>query len=195
MTDMVPIREVASWRSYVNIAATSGRSLGGPIGGYLIDTIGWRWFVTHPSILRTYAKHNRSFLGQCPPTLLAAFLVAWKLKPTYISECPEQSQLSKLRRIDFLGAILLSLSIICGLLVLELGGKRIPFTHPTILSLLAASLVTGHLFLLVEGFVAKEPIFPLRLMLNRDVVASYINLGFQTGAQMAVRSSSLTKEQ
>jgi len=42
---MVPIREVASWRSYVNIAATSGRSLGGPIGGYLTDTVGWRWYV------------------------------------------------------------------------------------------------------------------------------------------------------
>lgn len=45
--DMVPIREVASWRSYVNIAATTGRSLGGPIGGYLIDTIGWRWFASY----------------------------------------------------------------------------------------------------------------------------------------------------
>jgi predicted MFS family arabinose efflux permease len=41
--DMMPIREVASWRGYVNIAATSGRSLGGPIGGFLTDTIGWRW--------------------------------------------------------------------------------------------------------------------------------------------------------
>lgn len=61
-----------------------------------------------------------------------------------------------------------------------------PFSHPTILSLLGASLITGNFFLLVEAFWAKEPIFPLRLMLNRDVVASYINLGFQTGAQMAV---------
>jgi predicted MFS family arabinose efflux permease len=41
---MVPLREVASWRSYVNIAATTGRSLGGPLGGYLTDTIGWRWY-------------------------------------------------------------------------------------------------------------------------------------------------------
>jgi hypothetical protein len=55
-SDMVPIREVASWRSYVNIAATSGRSLGGPIGGYLIDTIGWRWFVTHPSSFSSALK-------------------------------------------------------------------------------------------------------------------------------------------
>lgn len=171
IADMVPIREVASWRSYVNIAATTGRSLGGPIGGYLIDTIGWRW----------------SFLGQAPPTILAAVLVAWKLQPSYCQEDSKgQSQWSKLRRIDFLGATLLSVSIVCGLLVLELGGKRMPFTHPTILSLLGSSLVTGNLFLLVEAFWAKEPIFPLRLMLNRDVVASYINLGFQTGAQMAM---------
>jgi len=41
--DLVPLREVASLRSYVNIAATTGRSLGGPIGGWLADTIGWRW--------------------------------------------------------------------------------------------------------------------------------------------------------
>lgn len=43
LQDMVPIREVAKWRSYVNIAAKTGRFLGGPIGGFLIDTIGWRW--------------------------------------------------------------------------------------------------------------------------------------------------------
>jgi MFS family permease len=42
-TDLVPLREVASLRSYVNVAATTGRSLGGPIGGALADTIGWRW--------------------------------------------------------------------------------------------------------------------------------------------------------
>jgi hypothetical protein len=60
------------------------------------------------------------------------------------------------------------------------------WTHPTILWLLGASLVSGHLFLLVEAFWAKEPIIPLRLLRNRDVITSYINLGFQSGAQIAV---------
>lgn len=41
--DLVPIKEVALWRSYVNIAATIGRSLGGPLGGLMADAIGWRW--------------------------------------------------------------------------------------------------------------------------------------------------------
>jgi MFS family permease len=43
ITDIVPRRDVATWRSYVNIAMTLGRSLGGPVGGWLSDTIGWRW--------------------------------------------------------------------------------------------------------------------------------------------------------
>ena len=43
--DMMPLRQVAAWRSYVNVAATTGRSLGGPMGGFLADKIGWRWFV------------------------------------------------------------------------------------------------------------------------------------------------------
>ena len=41
--DLVPLREVASWRACVNVVATIGRSLGGPLGGWLADTIGWRW--------------------------------------------------------------------------------------------------------------------------------------------------------
>lgn len=45
IADMVPIREVATYRSYVNIVQTVGRSCGGPIGGWLAQSIGWRWFV------------------------------------------------------------------------------------------------------------------------------------------------------
>lgn len=41
--DIVPRRDVASWRAYVNISMTLGRSAGGPLGGWLTDTIGWRW--------------------------------------------------------------------------------------------------------------------------------------------------------
>lgn len=43
ITDLIPLRDVAQWRSYVNIVATTGRSLGGPLGGWLADVVGWRW--------------------------------------------------------------------------------------------------------------------------------------------------------
>ncbi|KAN0099992.1 MFS general substrate transporter [Hyaloscypha variabilis] len=170
IADLVPLRDVAVWRSYANIAATTGRSLGGPIGGYLTDEIGWRW----------------SFLGQCPPTILALALVAWKLKIPSLATASTQSALSKLRRVDFLGAIFLSVSIVCGLLVLGLGGQRIPWTDPKILLLLGSSVMALNIFVLIEAVWAKEPIFPLRLLLNRDVITSYVNLAFQTGAQGAM---------
>ncbi|KAF7874623.1 uncharacterized protein EAF02_008600 [Botrytis sinoallii] len=143
---------------------------GGPIGGFLTDTIGWRW----------------SFLAQCPPTILALMLVIWKLDITPQQICGRQSHFSKLSRIDFLGSIFLSVSIVCGLMVLDLGGHRMPWTDLKLLSLLGISIAAGILFFLVEGFWAKEPIFPLRLLRNRDVLTSYVNLGFQSGAQMAI---------
>lgn len=42
VTDLLPVREVATWRSYVNVVAVSGRCIGGPLGGWLADIIGWR---------------------------------------------------------------------------------------------------------------------------------------------------------
>lgn len=41
--DLVPPREVAIYRSYENVVNCIGRSVGAPIGGLLLDTIGWRW--------------------------------------------------------------------------------------------------------------------------------------------------------
>ena len=44
--DMAPLSQVAVLRSYVNVAAVIGRSVGGPVGGVLFDRIGWRWYVS-----------------------------------------------------------------------------------------------------------------------------------------------------
>jgi hypothetical protein len=39
ITDLVPLRDVASWRSYVNVVATTGRMVGAPVGGWLADLV------------------------------------------------------------------------------------------------------------------------------------------------------------
>lgn len=46
LTDLVPLHKVAVYRSYVNLVQTVGRSCGAVIGGYIAQTIGWRWYVT-----------------------------------------------------------------------------------------------------------------------------------------------------
>ena len=42
ITDLVPLSEVATLWSYVNVLQTTGRSCGGFIGGLLTQTLGWR---------------------------------------------------------------------------------------------------------------------------------------------------------
>jgi predicted MFS family arabinose efflux permease len=176
ITDLVPMREVARWRSYVNVASTTGRSLGGPLGGWLTDTIGWRW----------------SFFGQCPLILLAALLVAHKLPHIEIDAGAKSTEdvtntKSKFARIDFLGAALLSTSILGFLLFLQ-------FIDPSSsswqflaipLSLLVLSLLILALFVYVES-VTSEPIFPLSLLGKRDVWVSYVVMASQTAAQVGL---------
>ncbi len=45
LTDLVPLHKVAVYRSYVNLVQTVGRSCGAIFGGYIAQTIGWRWYV------------------------------------------------------------------------------------------------------------------------------------------------------
>ena len=54
-TDMAPLSQVAVLRSYVNVAAVIGRSVGGPIGGVLYDRIGWRWYVSSLDLSLNFA--------------------------------------------------------------------------------------------------------------------------------------------
>ncbi|KAF2008123.1 MFS general substrate transporter [Amniculicola lignicola CBS 123094] len=170
ITDLVPLREVASYRSYVNISLTTGRSIGGPLGGWLADTVGWRW----------------SFLGQVPLAILTIILVGITL-PAHTERIEpgevQKSGRSKLARIDWFGALLMTLSILAFLIPLEIGGDKIPWNHPYIFTLLSAGVVLGGLFIATEAYIAKEPILPVELMKHQDVVASFVAMAAQMGAQ------------
>lgn len=172
ITDLVPLIQVASWRSFVNVVATLGRSIGGPLGGLLADTIGWRW----------------SFTGQGPLLLVAIVLVAIKL-PAFAPKVEEQTKgkPSKLRRVDFIGAGLLASTIVALLGALSLGGQSLPWGHPLVIGLLIGSVFVGTLFVVYEEKYAFEPIFPPRLVIQRDVATSYLIQTLQSAAQVAVR--------
>ncbi|KAH7390577.1 major facilitator superfamily domain-containing protein [Pyrenochaeta sp. MPI-SDFR-AT-0127] len=171
ITDLVPLRDVATWRSYVNVVATTGRSIGGPLGGWLADTIGWRW----------------SFLGQVPLAGIAIILVASTI-PSRVQQHHDDASIQggKLARVDFIGAILMTLSILGLLIPLEIGGDRVPWSSPIITILLFLATVFGALFVATEYWVAKEPIIPLSLLRQRDVVVSSFVMVFQSAAQIGL---------
>ncbi|KAG9197382.1 hypothetical protein G6514_001644 [Epicoccum nigrum] len=170
ITDLVPLRDVATWRSWVNIVATTGRSMGGPVGGWLADSVGWRW----------------SFLGQVPFAGVA-FVLVWMILPNRVrGSLDEEVGGSKLGRVDFLGAILITLSILSLLLPMEIGGERIPWSDYRIALLFTAAPLFGLLFLAVEGWVAKEPIIPLSVLRHKEVLLSSLIMMCQVAAQVGL---------
>ncbi|KAI6093636.1 MFS general substrate transporter [Hypoxylon rubiginosum] len=175
ITDLAPLRDVASWQSYLNVVATVGRSLGGPVGGFLADTIGWRW----------------SFLGQAPIFLLAMVLCGIVLPKLTTGQNRDDADAkkSRLARIDFLGAAFLGSGLLALLLPLKIGGQQVPWTSPVVAALFASGAVLLGLFMVTEIRWAKEPIFPLRLLKNREVVISYLTMACQTAAQVGMMVS------
>ncbi|KIL93724.1 major facilitator superfamily transporter [Fusarium avenaceum] len=186
ISDLVPIRESGTWRSYVNIAATTGRSLGGPLGGWLADAVGWRW----------------SFGCQVPMLIVATFL-CWRTLPSDLGKRQGQTsdpdrdsgsdqgpnESGKLSRVDFLGASLLALFILLLLLPMELGGEELSWSHPLIPGLFAGAVVFLALFVYVEKKRAKEPILDLDLFKQRDVVICLLIIAFQSAAQLGMMFS------
>ncbi|KAF7794028.1 hypothetical protein EIP86_005156 [Pleurotus ostreatoroseus] len=148
-----------------NMVFATGQAVGAPLGGYLADTIGWRW----------------AFGLQVPLALLAIVSVSLALK---LPQVDHQNFKQKLRRVDFGGAFTLVSSIFCLLLGLDRGGNVGWGDRITIASL---STFVGLFvaFLIMELYIASEPFAPKRIVVNPSLVASYLANFFSVGAGMA----------
>lgn len=177
ITDLVEVRDIASWRSYVNVFATTGRMIGGPLGGWLADVVGWRW----------------SFLGQVPLIVLAMLLVTWRLDSRVGMQDDEEEEdmSSKFKKIDFIGTILLSGSIVSFLISIDILGNSIHISShlKTFIPTLVASVVLLATFLIYESYYAISPLFPPSLLLHRSVWTSYMVSYLQSGAQLSLMFS------
>jgi EmrB/QacA subfamily drug resistance transporter len=130
--------------------------IGPTLGGFLTDALSWRWcfFVPIP-------------VGVI---IIVLFIIYFpQYRPGYASH-----------KVDYLGAVLMTLFITPLILALTWAGVDYAWGSATILGLFAFSAVSFVLFLLVERR-AGEPIVPLRLFRNQVVLVSAI-VGFCTGA-------------
>ncbi|KAK5661132.1 hypothetical protein OQA88_11022 [Cercophora sp. LCS_1] len=162
--DLVPIEDVAVWRSYVYAVNQIGRSTGLPIGGLIADNFHWRWSLLLPA-----------------PFMLFGLLYLWKdlslpsPPQTKTFDEAESANESKLKRIDFSGAITLGVANLALLLFYD-RMQRDPETaihDPWTLLPLSSWFGFLLIFLGVEAFVAQEPILPLRMLVRRNVATSY----------------------
>ena len=83
----MPPNEVALFRGYANVVNVAGRSLGAPVGGFLITTLGWRWLVLVKPLncnVITLTR-SRSFLGQLP-LIIICMMVAYYGLPSSLNQ-------------------------------------------------------------------------------------------------------------
>ncbi|KAI0341537.1 MFS general substrate transporter [Trametopsis cervina] len=160
-SDVAPLRERGTWQGIANLVFATGQATGAPLGGYLADTIGWRW----------------SFHLQVPLALLAILSVSVALK---LPKVDSQDFVAKLKRVDIGGALTLVAAVFFLLLGLDRGGNVSWQDHITIGTLVAFAVLL-LVFAFIELKVAAEPFAPKKIIVNRALFASYAANFFAAG--------------
>ncbi|KAI0676872.1 MFS general substrate transporter [Trametes maxima] len=152
VTDLIPLRQRGLYQGMTNILFGLGAGLGGPLGGWMNDVLGWR----------------SAFLLQMPILVFSFVLVSLKVSIQLPDEVQNQSVRAKLRRIDAPGSFTLVGTVGCLLLGLSLKStEELPWGHPLIWGLLLASLIFGVAFIWVETCLSPYPVMPMRLVRQR----------------------------
>lgn len=182
ITDSVPKSHIAQYRSYINMATTLGRSLGGPGGGYILDHFGWYWV----------------FWSRLPILGLSLLMLSISLsnyiphQGTQTSACMsaagnQENLKTKLSKIDGYGSLYLVASIVSLMLLInQLDIHNIG--KPMIAS--AAVLCTAlPAFVYRQLYKTSYPVFDLRMLRKPNVAISYLLVQFQVMAQTALMFS------
>jgi MFS family permease len=167
------------FQGYANIFFGLGAALGGPVGGWISDTIGWRG----------------AFWVQ-PPVLLIAGVGVWvnakKTRPE-TQDMQGGNWISKIKSIDWVGLVLLIAGV--GSLLLAMSyktssttpqGGEYKWSNPLIYGLLLTSLITTTLFILCEKYISPQPILPLSLLTRRTPLGVAISNFFMTLSQFSL---------
>ncbi|KAG9305511.1 hypothetical protein G9A89_006481 [Geosiphon pyriformis] len=156
ITEIVPLRERGKYQSIISVTYTLAAVIGPLVGGALTDHASWRW----------------AFYLNVPVGILTIWII-WKLL-----NLPKVSGTlrEKLCRIDYAGSLAFTISMVSILLSLSLGGNDDhQWGSPEIITLLITGFLFVLIFILIEVKVAKEPIIPIHLFKNINVLFSLIS--------------------
>lgn len=155
--DLIPPRERGKYQGMI-AGVMAIAMIGGPlVGGFITDNWGWRW----------------SFYINLPLGAVALFMIS------VVLHLPKKRVQA---RIDYLGAVLLTVSITSLVLITTWGGTQYHWGSVQILGLLALGLVALAAFLYVQTR-AVEPVLPLHIFRNPNFSLISV-VGFLVGFVM-----------
>ncbi|KAM0363745.1 hypothetical protein ACHAPY_007979 [Fusarium culmorum] len=154
LSDLVPLKERGMWQGKNSLLFFDGTATGAPLGGVMADSIGWRW----------------SFLSQVPLCFVAFVAVYFVLD---LPSVEHDHWFSKIRKVDFLGALTLVTAVIALLVGLDSGSNR-GWSHNITIIALSLTPVLFGLFVFVELKVVSYPLAPGHVIFDRALFSSYM---------------------
>lgn len=154
LSDIVPLRERGKYQGLLGAVFSLSSVLGPLLGGVFTDHVNWRW----------------CFYINLPLGAVTVVTILFVLR----QKSPTGSTTAKLGRIDFWGTLTLISSIVLVLLPLNWGGNTYPWNSGIIIGLFVAGIVMAIVFVLVELYVAKEPIMPAAVFKMRNPLAVFV---------------------
>jgi MFS family permease len=152
MSDLLPLETRGGYLACLNLAYGVGSSLGAALGGFLAETLGWRWEF-----------------GIQVPAILLCVVVAYFTTPADLGPmlCKKTSQtfFQTVLGFDLAGSALLTSSVTFLILALNLGGNILPWAHPFIIISFILFFVLGTGLIYVERHAAK-PVMPLHMLFH-----------------------------
>ncbi|KAJ3117059.1 hypothetical protein HK100_000901 [Physocladia obscura] len=151
IADIVEFQDRAKYQGMVGGIYGLATIIGPLVGGAFTDKTTWRWcfYINLP-------------LGAIAIPGIITFLHLPAPKGTF---------LEKIKRIDFIGTILVFLFIAAIITPTQFGGSVWDWNSPQVICLYILGLILLAAFIYVERFVANEPIVPSLLFANSTVTA------------------------
>jgi EmrB/QacA subfamily drug resistance transporter len=140
IADLVPVRQRAKFMGPMGAVFGLAAVAGPLLGGWITDHTTWRWafWINLPLGVAAFA--------------ISCFAIKLPHRKVDV-------------RFDYLGAALMAVAVTGLILVCTWGGSEYDWTSPTILWLIALTVVASVLFAVVEHR-SKEPLIPLRVLRN-----------------------------
>jgi len=155
--DLVSPRERGQYVG-IMMAVMMGAMIAGPlVGGYITDTLSWRWI----------------FYINMPVGGAALLFLAFRL---------HLPRLKVPHKVDYLGAAVLAIAVTAIVLITTWGGTQYRWGSATILTLVAVAVAGTAAFLMIER-QAAEPILPLHVFRRRNFSLA-VGMGFLLGLAM-----------
>lgn len=167
--DLIPMRQRGQYQSYVNMTQMVGTAIGAPAGGWINDTLGWRY----------------CFYINLPPCMAILYIYIKRLNNYNLKKSNDQEE-KWWTKLDFVGAFILLVANVSFVTGTSFGGNTRDWDDPMIVSVLVLAGLAFFAFFVYEFRWAKHPLLSPALVRDRNVIGSCASNYFLWGTTMAI---------